>query len=87
MKIQIFYMADIFDLLNQLSVSLQGTQITLLGCMRKINAFVNMAMVWKVHLEKGNWQSYCRELATTSRGHYLADENGNVRTFRITRPP
>ncbi len=31
MKIWIFYMADIFELLNELNVS-QGTQITLLDC-------------------------------------------------------
>ncbi len=48
MKIRIFYMADIFELLNKLNVSLQGTQITRINCKKNVSAFVDMAMVWKV---------------------------------------
>ncbi len=47
-------MADIFELVNKLNVSLQGTQITLVDCKRKVSAFVDMAMVWKEELEEGN---------------------------------
>ncbi len=43
-------MADIFELLNKLNVSLQGTQITLEDCKRKVSAFVDMAMVWEEEL-------------------------------------
>ncbi len=50
MKIRIFYMADTFELLNKLNVSLQGTQIALVDCKRKVSAFVDMAMVWKEEL-------------------------------------
>ncbi len=45
MKIRNFYMAIILELLNKPNVSLQGTQITLVGCVRKCNAFVDMALV------------------------------------------
>ncbi len=46
----IFYMANIFELLNKLNVSLQGPPITLVDCKRKLSAFVDMAMVWKEDL-------------------------------------
>ncbi len=58
MKIQIFYMADIFESLSKLNVSLQGTQITLVGCKRKVSALVDTAMLWKEELVDGNWQSF-----------------------------
>ncbi len=79
-------MADIFELLNKLNVSLQGTQITLVDCKRKVSAFVDMAMVWKEELEEGNWQSFAflqgiaekvpQQLVgiMTSHLQYLADE-------------
>ncbi len=51
-------MADLFELLNKLNVSLQGNQITLVDCKRKANTFADMAMVWKEELEEGNWQSF-----------------------------
>ncbi len=51
-------MANIFELLNKLNVSLQGTQITFVDCKRKVCAFVDMAMVWKEELVEGNWQSF-----------------------------
>ncbi len=47
MKIRISYMADIFELLNKLNVSLQGTQITLVDCKRMVSAFVDMTIGWK----------------------------------------
>ncbi len=39
-------------------MSLQGTQITLVDCKRKVSAFVEMFMVWKEELVEGNWQSF-----------------------------
>ncbi len=76
-------MADIFELLN---VSLQGTQLALVDCKRKVSAFVDMAMVWKEELEEGNWQSFAflqsiaenvpQQLVDIMTSHlqYLADE-------------
>ncbi len=78
-------MADIFELLNTLNVSLRGTQITLVDCKRKVSAFVIMAMVWKGELVEINWllfaflQSIDENLAhylvgiMTSHLQYLAD--------------
>ncbi len=51
MKVRIFYMADIFELLNKLNVYLQETQITLVDCKRKVSAFVDMAMPVNVSCE------------------------------------
>ncbi len=51
-------MDDIFELLNKLNVSLQGTKITLVDSKRKVSAFVGMAMFWKEELVVGNWQSF-----------------------------
>ncbi len=71
-------MADIFELLNKLNVSPQGTQITLVDCKRK----VDMAMVWKDELKEGNWQlfAFLQSLAenlpqhpTTFHLEYLVD--------------
>ncbi len=86
MKARIFYMADVFELLNKLNVSLQGTQTTLIDCKRKVNAFIDMTKVWKEQVEEGNWQSFAflqslaenlpRNLLNIMASHlnYLADE-------------
>ncbi len=90
-------MADIFELLNKLNVSLQRTQITLVDCKRKDSAFVDMAMVWKEELVEGNWIlfSFLQSIAEkvpqqlvgimTSHLQYLADEfNDRLAAFLLT---
>ncbi len=82
----IFYTAHIFELLNKLNLSLQGTQITLVDCKRKVSPSAEVAMVWKEELVEGNWQlfAFLQSIAEnvpqqvvgimTSHLQYLADE-------------
>ncbi len=79
-------MADIFEVLNKLNVSLQGDQITRVDCNKKVSAFVDMAMVWKDELIELIWQlfAFLQSIAENVPQHllgimmphlqYLADE-------------
>lgn len=55
---RVAYMADIFDKLNDLNISMQGRNITIIDCTEKLNAFVQKLELWSVQLRSNNLSSF-----------------------------
>ncbi len=50
------YLADIYQHLNNLNTSMQGTKENILTSTDKLLAFKNKLAVWKKHLSRGNME-------------------------------
>ena len=49
-KARIFYLADLFEHVNQLNKTLQGQNTNLIDCAEKVRSFLNKVSLWKMHL-------------------------------------
>ena len=54
----IAYLSDIFALLNQLNVGMQGTTVTILEAAEKLQAFQNKLELWATRIEKRNFATF-----------------------------
>jgi hypothetical protein len=52
--LKLCYMADVFDKLNELNLSLQGENVNILNLYGKINGFVKKIQIWKLAIDKNN---------------------------------
>jgi hypothetical protein len=52
------YLADIFKKLNDLNVSMQGCQETIISSMNKIREFKNKIVFWKSSIIKGDFSNF-----------------------------
>ena len=64
-KARIFYLADLFEHVNQLNKALQGQNTNLLDCAEKVRSFLNKLSLWKMHLQKNEFAFFCN-LAETA---------------------
>ena len=56
--ISLAYLADIFSHLNDLNVSLQGTQVTILDAREKISSFQSKLELWIRRVKKDNYSNF-----------------------------
>ena len=54
-KARIFYLADLFEHVNQLNKTLQGRNTNLVDCAEKVCSFLNKLSLWKMHLQKNEF--------------------------------
>ena len=58
-KARIFYLADLFEHVNQLNKTLQGRNTNLVDCAKKVRSFLNKFNLWKMHLQKNEFTFFC----------------------------
>ena len=64
-KARIFYLADLFEHVNQLNKTLQGRNTNLVDCVEKVRSFLNKLSLRKMHLQKNEFAFFCN-LAKTA---------------------
>lgn len=52
------YLTDIFSHLNEVNISIQGREVTIMDASEKINAFVNKISLWKRRLQSENLANF-----------------------------
>jgi hypothetical protein len=52
------YLADIFDHINQITLSLQGRDVIVVDAVEKLQAFMSLLAVWKRRVEKDNCANF-----------------------------
>jgi hypothetical protein len=52
------YLSDIFSHLNDFSISLQGSEVTVLDANEKITAFQQKLALWKRRVAKDNYANF-----------------------------
>ncbi len=57
-QMKLAYLADIYQHLNNLNTSMQGTKENILTSTDKLLAFKNKLAVWKKHLSRGNVEMF-----------------------------
>ena len=57
-KARIFYLADLFEHVNQLNKTLQGRNTNPVDCAEK-EQFLNKLSLWKIHLQKNEFAFIC----------------------------
>ncbi len=55
---QIAYLADVFELLNQLNLSLQGPDVSIIRGQEKLASFLEKLTLWKSRVENGNFANF-----------------------------
>ena len=55
---QIAYLADVFELLNQLNLSLQGPDVSIIRGQEKLSSFLEKLTLWKNRVENGNFANF-----------------------------
>jgi hypothetical protein len=60
---------DIFCFLNELSLNLQGANITIFKVQEKVEATIKKLRLWTQRVEKGNFKSFCA--LTELQGKYV----------------
>ena len=58
-KARIFYLADLFEHVNQLNKTLQGRNTNLVNYAEKVRSFLNKLSLWKMHLQKNEFGFFC----------------------------
>jgi hypothetical protein len=56
--VSLAYLADIFSHLNDLNISLQGSEVTVLDANEKITAFQQILALWKRRVAKDNYTNF-----------------------------
>ena len=64
-KARIFYLADLFEHVNQLNKAVQVQNTNPVDCAEKVHSFLNKLSLWKMHLQKNEFAFFCN-LAKTA---------------------
>ena len=57
-RLSVAYLSDVFALLNELNLSLQGRDVNILRAQEKLNAFVTKLGLWSRRLAAGNFANF-----------------------------
>ena len=81
-KARIFYLADLFEHVNQLNKTLQGRNTNLVDCAEKVRSFLNKLSLWKMHLQKNEFAFFCNLAKTAPSLEVIASCTHHLQNLR-----
>ena len=81
-KARIFYLADLFEHVNQLNKTLQMRYTNLVDCAEKVRSFLNKLSLWKMHLEKIEFAFFCNLAKTVPSLEVIASSTSHLQNLR-----
>ena len=81
-KAKIFYLADLFEHVNQLNKTLQVRKTNLVDCAEKVRSFLNKLSLWKMHLQKNKFAFFCNLAKTAPSLEVIASCANHLQNLR-----
>ena len=81
-KARIFYLADLFEHVNQLNKTLQGRNTNPVDCVEKVLSFLNKLSLWKMHLQKNEFVFFCNLAKTAPSLEVIASCTNHLQNLR-----
>ena len=81
-KARIFYLADLFEHVNQLNKILQRRNTNLEDCAEKVRSFLKKLSLWKMHLQKNEFAFFCNLAKTAPSQEVIAICTNHLQNLR-----